>query len=93
MFDRDNLLQNAAIRAGLPGESVPGTTLVEVFGTSRVLIERHCGVTGYSDLEICVRGIKNIIFIEGSGLKIACMSKQQLIITGCISSVRFLKRG
>lgn len=92
MKDRENIFHQAAVKVGLPGESIPGATLVELFGTNRVLIERHCGITGYSDVKICVRTVWGEIFVEGAKLKIACMSNKQLIITGDIISVYLNKR-
>lgn len=92
MKDREKILQNAAVKANLPGETIPGTSLVEIFGTNRVLIEKHCGITGYSDSKICARCSWGEIYVEGAGLRIACMTKQQLIIMGEITSIYLNKR-
>lgn len=92
MKDREKMLQNATMKANLPGETIPGTSLVEIVGTSRVLIERHCGIIGYSDKKICARCSWGEIYVEGSELRIAFMTKQQLIIMGEISSIYLNKR-
>ena len=92
MKDHEKFLQRTVVGTGLPGESIPGVSLVEMFGTNRVLIEKHCGITGYSDTKISVRTTWGEIVIEGHDLKIVCMSKQQLIITGCIVSAFLNKR-
>lgn len=34
--------------ADVPQELIPGTPLIEITGSSRVLIENHCGVTSTS---------------------------------------------
>lgn len=91
-MDRKNLMQNAVIRANLPGEKIPGTSLVELFGNNRVLIENHCGIVGYSDRKVCVRCVWGEINVEGIDLRIACMTKQQLIILGAITSIYLDKR-
>lgn len=81
------MLQRAAVRANLPGEAIPGKSLVELYGTNRVLIEKHCGITGYSDRKICVRCMWGEMYIEGTDLSIACMTQHQLIILGNITSI------
>lgn len=91
MKDREKWLQKATVRANLPGESIPGTSLVELFGDKRVLIENHCGVAGYSDGMICVRCNCGQIQIEGAELRIAHMTKQQLVILGNVHSICFNK--
>lgn len=93
MKNREKFLQDAAIKANLPGEKFPGTSLVELFGKNRVLIENHCGIIAYSDSRICTRTPWGEIAIEGKGLRIACMTKQQLIILGEIESAKLNKRG
>lgn len=81
------MLQQAAISANLPGEPVPGTSLVELFGKSRVLIENHYGIIGYSDTKICARSTWGEIIIEGVCLRIACMTKKQLVVIGEINTI------
>lgn len=93
MKDREKCLQNVAIKANLPGEKIPGTSIVELFGKNRVLIENHFGIIDYSDKRICTRSVWGEIYIEGSGLRIACMTKQQLVILGEIESIKLNKRG
>ena len=93
MENREKFLQGAAIKANLPGEKIPGTSLVELFGKNRVLIENHCGIIAYSDSRICTRTAWGEIAIEGNGLRIACMTKQQLVILGETESVKLIKRG
>lgn len=88
MKHRNEMLQHMAINMELPGESLPGLPLVEILGNSRVLLENHHGVCGYSCCEISVRTNCGIICIQGKGLKIAQMTKFRLVITGKISLVR-----
>ena len=73
--------------ADLMGEPLPGKTLVEISGDRRVLIEKHGGVTSYNTKHINVKTTFGIVTISGDGLELASMSKQQLVITGCISCV------
>ena len=82
-----DIIQKAALGMELPGEPLLGLPLVELFGNTRVLIENHCGITGYSSCEICVRTRMGNYCIRGSNLEIAFMTKQQLVIKGSIESV------
>lgn len=75
----------------LPGESFPGTAVVELLGDRRVLIEGHIGITGYGSTEISVRMRYGQLKICGTNLEVVTMSKEQLVITGSIGCVSILK--
>ena len=91
MKQRGKILQHVVLGADLPGEAIPGLPLVEIVGQSRVLIENHCGVTGYGCNEVCVKVKYGQLCICGSGLMLAQMTKYQLIITGQIECVKLQK--
>lgn len=74
-------------RTDLLTEPTPGVTLVELAGDKRVLIENHGGVTVYGHREIRIRVSYGMLCVQGTNLELARMSKQQLIITGCIECV------
>lgn len=76
----------------LPGESLPGEPLVEIIGTSRVLIENHCGVYLYGREQIGVRIKFGQILVCGACLELRCMTKDQLIISGKITGISFICR-
>jgi len=78
-------------QVNLPAEVPPGKTLVEIIGANRILIENHGGVTCYNTKKIQIKANYGILCISGCGLELACMSKQQLVVTGsidCISLIR-----
>ena len=79
-------------RADLQGEVLPGQPLVEIFGEGRVLIEHHGGVTEYGREKIQVKMRYGFLVICGSGLELARMNAEQLIISGCIDSVNIIRR-
>ena len=83
----DRLMQAAEVH----NEPLPGVPLLELSGQRRVLIENHHGVTQYSREEICVKVCFGLFCICGTGLELACMSKERLVITGCIETVQLLK--
>lgn len=76
----------------LPGETAPGQTLTELVGDRRVLIEKHGGVTRYSGCRIDVKVSFGHLAIFGTGLELARMTREQLVITGCIESINLIRR-
>lgn len=79
-------------RLDLPEEPGFGETLVEVTGHRRVLIENHRGVTQYGSCRICVKVKFGCVSIMGGGLELTLMTKDQLIISGCIETLQLERR-
>lgn len=73
--------------AQLPGELQPGKMLVELFGSSRVLIENHRGLICYSRNNIIVRSRSGSVTVSGDNMTIACMTAFQIVICGSIFGV------
>ena len=63
-------------------------TLLELYGNERVLIEEHRGILGYGTGEIRVGTSYGMAIIEGTELRLCCMSRSQLVIRGKIGAVR-----
>ena len=76
----------------LQDEAIPGQPLIEIFGDCRVLVENHMGVTEYGDSVIRVKVKYGNVCVCGGNLELALMTKGQLIITGCIESVKLNRR-
>ena len=85
-------VQRLADRADLYGESLPGVPVVELAGDRRVLVERHRGVTEYSNERICVRLNFGILCICGCALELTRMTKEQLVISGRIDGIQIQRR-
>lgn len=92
MRTENHFWQQLADTADLSGEDLPGQSIVELAGDSRVLIEHHRGVSQYTAEEIAVKVRFGLVCIYGCGLKLTRMTKDQLIIRGKIESVK-LHRG
>lgn len=86
------LLQRLADEAELMEENVSSEPILELWGDSRVLIERHLGVAQYGCDRICVRIPDGMFTVEGDGLTLCRMCAQQLLIRGKIARVS-VKRG
>ena len=81
-----------ADQTDLPGEAGLGQPLVELAGDRRVLIEHHLGVVQYGRECICVKVNYGVICVEGCGLELARMSREQLIIRGRIHRISVNRR-
>ena len=82
------------IRDGLdlPGESLPGQVLIEITDDSRVLIEHHRGIQEYSTERIGVNVKFGVVQVCGHCLELRCMTREQLVITGCVKTVCLCRR-
>ena len=92
MKNRSKVIERIPFIMDLPGEPIPGQPLVELAGEHRVLIENHWGVTEYSCSEIRAKVKYGQLSVHGEGLRLACMTKHQLVITGRIDGIT-LHRG
>jgi len=92
MRERRNFLDQLSSAADLQDEAIPGLPLIEIVGDRRVLIEHHCGVTEYGCNQICIKVKQGTISVYGNKLELALMTKDQLIISGCIEGVKLTRR-
>lgn len=76
----------------LSGQPIPGVPIIEMSGNRRVLIENHHGVMEYGTERISIVVKFGKVVITGAEMEICYMSRQQLIITGCIDGVS-IERG
>lgn len=84
------LWEHLSHRADLPDEVFPGQTLIEIVDDRRVLIEHHRGVREYGREKICVRVSYGMVQVCGRGLHLRCMTRSQLVISGCIRGITLL---
>lgn len=72
---------------GEQGATAIRKPLVELLEDRRLLIENHGGVAAYGEQEICVKVCFGVISVCGSGLKLIEITKDRLVIIGCIRAV------
>jgi len=89
MGDVSKYLDRVMLGAGLKGEALPGSPLIEIIGKNRVLIENHKGVNCYTENEIHVNCRLGNIRIIGEKMSLVHMAKDCLVITGYISGLMF----
>ena len=93
MKQSSGIFEHLTTVTDLQDELIPGMPLVEIAGERRVLIEHHSGVTEYGRERIGVKVKYGSVCITGSCLEVVRMTKEQLIVTGCIDGVQLLRRG
>ena len=87
MDRRKNSSTKWTVGSQLPMLALPGRSLIEIVGSDRILIENHKGIIAYTCEVIRVRTADGIVSVCGSNMAIQCMSKFQLVVTGCIRAV------
>ena len=90
---KQDLLSRLTEDLELPGEILPGQSLVELVGDSRVLVENHQGVTEYSRCRIGAPVSFGRVLVCGENLELARMTQRQLVITGRVEGVTLMRRG
>lgn len=92
MKQEENLWQRLTREGTVSGELFPGCPLIEILADCRVLIEGHRGVREYTPERIRVGVRQGCVEIIGSELRMRCMTKEQLVIVGCIRTVTLTRR-
>ena len=87
-----SFLERLAESSDLILEPIPGQTVVELTGDSRVLIENHQGVKAYGREQIVVRVRWGFLSVCGCGLELKHMSQEQLVICGRIDGIHLKRR-
>jgi sporulation protein YqfC len=87
MRRQGKMINKMIATADLDAEIEHRLPIIEVAGNNRVLIENHRSVTSYSTDKICVSVKFGCVRICGSGLTIAKMSNEQLVILGDIHCI------
>ncbi len=93
MKEHKSLVEKLTSAADLNAEPIPGMPLVEIAGVNRVYVENHRGVALYTDTEIRVKVKYGQVHFCGNGLKLSCIAKEYLMISGKINAVYLCKEG
>ena len=78
--------------ADLPGEPVPGLSVVELSGDRRLLIENHGGILEYGPCCIRIRMKYGVLLVQGDGMTLCQISRNQLVIRGRIRMLELCRR-
>ena len=88
MGRREKIVDRISRAVDIPSEPLFHLPLVEIVGQKRVLIENHQGVVQYSNSQIGIKVSYGRLCVCGRELKLLQMSKERLVITGCIDGIQ-----
>ena len=83
-------IYRAAEYMALPSE-VLGASQIEITGSRQVLLLGHKGIRLYSETEIRVDLTDCAVRVTGNSLGIQAMTKQELLISGVVDCVSFVR--
>ena len=91
MGEKDGLLLRASRLFDLPADAVAGTPRVEMIGDGELRMGPHRGILAYGPEEIHISGGSLVVLVRGSGLELRAMTPEELLITGSIKAVEFMR--
>lgn len=74
--------------ARVEGDVLQMRTLLELYGQERLLVEQHRGILRYGDDCIRIAATFGTLVVEGTELRLCCMSRSQLVIRGRLRAIR-----
>ncbi len=92
MARKTHLLDRLMTAAELPSENTQLLPFAELVWDKRVIIENHKGIVQYCKDVISVKVKNGAICVCGRGLTLAHMSRERIVIVGCIDAIK-LERG
>lgn len=75
----------------LPSNAILGEPMVEVTGMNQVRVENHKGVVKYASSQVKINTSLATLLITGANLTIKSMIPEEIVITGNIDRVEYLK--
>jgi len=74
----------------IPRDIVMGDSILTVTGNVSAHIENYRGILEYTNCHILIQGKNCQICFEGKGLYIDYYTNEDMKISGCISSIRYI---
>ena len=91
MGEKEGLLLRASKLFDLPADALAGVPRVEVVGDGELRMAPHRGILAYGPEEIHISGGSMVVLVRGSGLELRAMTPEELLITGAITAVEFVR--
>lgn len=91
MDGKTGLLLRASRMFDLPADALAGEPRIELVGDGELRMAPHRGILAYGPEEIHVSGGSLVMLVRGSGLELRAMTQEELLITGKIQSVEFVR--
>ena len=91
MGEKEGLLLRASKLFDLPADALAGVPRVEVVGDGELRMAPHRGILAYGPEEIHISGGSLVVLVRGSGLELRAMTPEELLVTGTITAVEFMR--
>ena len=91
MGGKESLLLRASRLFDLPADALAGEPRVEMVGNSELRMGPHRGILAYGPEEIHISGGSLVVLVRGSGLELRAMTPEELLITGTIAAIEFMR--
>ena len=91
MGEKEGLLLRASKLFDLPADALAGVHRVEVVGDGELRMAPHRGILAYGPEEIHISGGSLVVLVRGSGLELRAMTPEELLITGTVTAVEFMR--
>ena len=91
MGEKEGILLRASRLFDLPADAVANVPRVEVVGDGELRMGPHRGILAYGSEEIHISGGSLVVVVRGGGLELKAMTPEELLVTGTITAVEFMR--
>ena len=91
MGEKEGLLLRASKLFDLPADALAGAPRVEMIGDGELRRGPHRGILAYGPEEIHISGGSLVVVVRGGGLELRAMTPEELLVTGTITAVEFMR--
>ena len=91
MGEKEGLLLRASRLFDLPADALAGAPRVEMIGDGELRMGPHRGILAYGPEEIHISGGSMVVAVRGRGLELRAMTPEELLITGTIAAIEFMR--
>ena len=91
MGEKEGLLLRASRLFDLPADALAGAPRVEMIGDGELRMGPHRGILAYGPEEIHISGGSLVVVVRGGGLELQAMTREELLVTGTITAVEFMR--
>ena len=91
MGEKEGLLLRASRLFVLPADALAGAPRVEMIGDGELRMGPHRGILAYGPEEIHISGGSLVVVVRGGGLELRAMTPEELLVTGTITAVEFMR--
>ena len=90
MGEKEGILLRASRLFDLPADALAGAPRVEIIGDGELRMGPHRGILAYGSEEIHISG-GSLVVVRGGGLELKAMTPEELLVTGTITAVEFMR--